>query len=65
MKMCYKKLWKLLIDRDLKQKDLCDMAGVSMSSLSKMKRSENINTDSIVKICAVLNCNISDIVEVV
>jgi putative transcriptional regulator len=61
----YKKLWKLLIDRDMKKKDLLATAGISQSSLSKMKRNENVNMDIVVKICKALNCDICDIVEIV
>ena len=65
MKLSYKKLWKLLIDRDLKKKDLCKMAGVSSTSIAKMGRNENVNTDILVKICESLNCDIADIAEIV
>jgi len=61
----YKKLWKLLIDRDMKKKDLLAAAGISQSSLSKMKKNENVNMDIVVKVCKALNCDISDIVEIV
>ena len=49
-RICYKKLWKLLIDRDLKKKDLQKMAGISASSIAKLSRSENVNTEIIQKI---------------
>lgn len=65
MKMSYKKLWKLLIDRDLKKKDLCTLSGVSSTSIAKMGRNENVNTDILVKICEALDCDISDIAEVI
>ena len=65
MKLSYKKLWKLLIDKDMKKKDLCEMASVSSTSLAKMRRNENVNTDILVKICEALNCDISDIAEIV
>lgn len=65
MKVSYKKLWKLLIDRDLKKKDLCEISGVSSTSIAKMGRNENVNTDILVKICEALECDISDIAEVV
>jgi putative transcriptional regulator len=61
----YKKLWKLLIDRDMKKKDLLAAAGISQSSLSKMRKNENVNMDIVVKVCKALNCDISDIVEIV
>ena len=65
MKVSYKKLWKLLIDKDLKKKDLCELSGVSSTSTAKMGRNENVNTDILVKICEALECDISDIAEVV
>lgn len=61
----YKKLWKLLIDRDMKKKDLLVAAGISQSSLSKMGRNENVNTDILVKICKALGCDIGDIMEII
>ena len=63
MKMCYKKLWKLLIERDLKKKDLQVMAGISSASITKMGKNENINTDILVKICDALKCDVADIME--
>ena len=65
MKVSYKKLWKLLIDKDLKKKDLCELSGVSSTSIAKMGRNENVNTDILVKICEALEYDISDIAEVV
>lgn len=65
MAVSYKKLWKLLIDRDMKKKDLIASAGISQSSLSKMGRNENINTDILVRICRALNCDIGDILEII
>ena len=65
MKMSYKKLWKLLIDRDLKKKDLTELSGVSSTSLAKMGRNENVTTDNLVRICEALNCRLSDIAEIV
>lgn len=64
MTVSYKKLWKLLIDRDLKKKDLREMAGISPSTIAKLGRNENINTEVLVKICRALKCDISDIMEV-
>ena len=59
----YKKLWKLLIDKDLKKKDLQRMAGISSSSIAKLGRNENVNTEIINKICNALDCASSDIME--
>ncbi len=61
----YKKLWKLLIDRDMKKRDLCKQAGVSATSLAKLAKGENVNTDILVKICNALDCDFADIVEMV
>ena len=59
-----KKLWKLLIDRDMKKKDLVSLQGISQSSVTKMGKNENINTDVLVRICRALNCDIGDIAEI-
>ena len=59
----YKKLWKLLIDKNLKKKDLQKMAGISSSSIAKLGRNENINTEIINKICNALDCDTCDIME--
>jgi len=59
----YKKLWKLLIDRDLKKKDLCAMAHISSASLTKMKNNGTVTTDVLSKICNALDCDFSDIME--
>ncbi|MEQ8236254.1 MAG: helix-turn-helix domain-containing protein [Syntrophomonadaceae bacterium] len=61
----YKKLWKLLIDRDMKKRDLCEKAHVSSTSLAKLAKGENVNTDILVKICRALDCGIDDIMEIV
>lgn len=60
-----KKLWKLLIDLDMKKKDLQQAAGVSSALIAKLGRNENVSTDSLVKICSALHCDIGDIMEVV
>ena len=61
----YKKLWKLLIDRDMKKKDLCAKAGISTATMSKLVKGESVTTESILKICVALNCETSDIMEIV
>ena len=63
MSVSYKKLWKLLIDKDMKKKDLREAAGISTSSMAKLGKNENVTTDVLVKICKALNCDISDTVE--
>lgn len=65
MIISYKKLWKLLIDRDLKKKDLREMAGISPSTVAKLGRNENINTEVIIKICKALKCDICGIMEII
>lgn len=65
MRMSYKKLWKLLIDKEMKKKDLSVLSGVSSTSIAKMGRNENVNTDILVKICKALDCDLSDIAEVI
>ena len=65
MAISYKKLWKLLIDRDMKKKDLMAISGVSQSSVTKMGKNENVNTEVLVRICLALNCDIEDIAEIV
>lgn len=64
MHISYKKLWKLLIDRDMRKKDLCEMAGISSASMAKLGKNENINTSILVRICEALHCDISDIMEI-
>lgn len=64
MAISYKKLWKLLIDRDLKKKDLQQISGVSAASITKLGRNENVNTEIIEKICLALNCDVADIMEI-
>lgn len=64
MAVSYKKLWKLLIDRDMKKKDLRGLAGISSSSIAKMGRNEYLNTEVLDKICSALHCDIGDIMEI-
>ena len=65
MRTSYKKLLKLLIDRDMLKKDLREAAGISTASMAKLGKGENVTTDVLVKICKALDCDISDIVEIV
>lgn len=60
----YKKLWKLLIDKDMKRKDLREAAGISTASMAKLSRNENLTTDVLLRICVALKCDISDIMEI-
>jgi putative transcriptional regulator len=64
-KMSYKKLWKLLIDRDMKKTDLRTGAGISSSSLAKLGKDENVTTDVLLRICDFLNVDLKEIAETV
>ena len=61
----YKKLWKLLIDMDLKKKDLSEMAQISNYTITKLTRGDNVTTDVLGKICKALHCSVEDIMEFV
>lgn len=65
MEVCYKKLWKLLIDRDMMKRDLREASGISTASMAKLGKNQNVNTDILVKICKALECDISDICEII
>lgn len=64
MAISYKKLWKLLIDKDLKKKDLQRISGVSAASITKLAKNENVNTEIIEKVCLALHCDVGDIMEI-
>ena len=63
MQISYKKLWKLLIDRDMLKKDLAAKARISSTSIAKLAKNENVNTEILRKICTALQCDVSDIME--
>ena len=63
MAVSYKKLWKLLIDRDMKKKDLAVIADISNYTVTKMSKGENVTVETLGKICVALNCSIDDIME--
>ena len=65
MKACYKKLWKLLIDKNLKRTDLKKLAGISSGSLAKLGKDENVSMDVLQKLCMALQCDIGDIMEMI
>jgi len=65
MVVSYKKLWKLLIDRDMKKKDLQVAAGLSPSSVAKLSKNETVSMDVLIKVCTALNVNFGDIMELV
>jgi DNA-binding Xre family transcriptional regulator len=64
-KASYKKLWKLLIDKDMNKKMLAEAAGISLSSLSKLAKGETVNVEILIKICNALDCEMGDIMELV
>ena len=64
MTVSYKKLWKLLIDKDLKKKDLCAKAEISPASVTKMGRNGHVTTEILLKICTALDCRIEDVLEI-
>jgi len=65
MIISYKKLWKLLIDKDMKKQDLRKAAQLSSSTVAKLTHGENVSTSVLLKICSALHCDIADIMEVV
>lgn len=65
MIISYKKLWKLLIDKDMKKQDLREAAQLSSSTVAKLTHGENVSTSVLLKICSALHCDIADIMEVV
>lgn len=65
MSVSYNKLWKLLIDKNMKKKELSQIAGISNSLIAKLGKNENVTVEVLVKICNALECNIDDIMELV
>lgn len=65
MKVSYKKLWKMLIDKDMIKKDLQQASGISWASITKMSKGENVSLDVLIKVCIALGCDIGDIIELV
>ena len=65
MRISYKPLWKLLIDKEMKKKDLCEIAGISPASVTKMGKGGHVTTETLEKICLALECSVTDIVELV
>ncbi|MBQ9735188.1 MAG: helix-turn-helix transcriptional regulator [Clostridia bacterium] len=64
MAVSYKKLWKLLIEKDMNKTDLRLKAGISTVALAKLGKNENVNTEILVKICQALECGVEDIMEI-
>ena len=65
MEVSYKKLWKLLIDKDMKKKDLQAQAGISWTSVTKLSKGENVSMEVLMKVCKALECNIGDIMDLI
>ena len=65
MRFSYNKLWKLLIDKNMNKKKLREITGISAASIAKLGKGENVTTDVLLRICKELDCDISDIMEVV
>ncbi|WP_312193058.1 helix-turn-helix transcriptional regulator [Sphingobacterium sp.] len=65
MVVSYKKLWKLLIDRDMRKKNLQEAACLSPSSMAKLSKNENVSMDVLIKVCIALSVDFSDIMELV
>lgn len=63
MKANYKKLWHILLDRDMKKKELAQIAGVSTYTINKLNKNENVTVEVLGKICRALNCTLDDIIE--
>ena len=65
MAVSYKKLWHLLIDRDMKKQDLQRLSGLAPASMAKLSKGNTVTTETLEKICRALNCDIADIIEIV
>ena len=63
MKANYKKLWHILLDRDMKKKELDQIAGVSTYTINKLNKNDNVTVEVLGKICKALNCTLDDIME--
>ena len=65
MRISYNKLWKMLIDKNMKKSDLKEKAGISSASIAKLGKGDNITTDILLRICEIMDCRIEDILETV
>lgn len=65
MRISYNKLWKILIDKDMKRKDLQEVAGISSASVAKLGKGDNITTDVLLRICEALDCTIDEILDTI
>lgn len=64
MDVSYNKFFKMLIDRKMKKKDICEQAGIATSTMAKMAKDENVSLDVLVRICRALNCTLDDILDI-
>jgi len=65
MILSYNKLWKLLIDKSMNKSDLREVTGISQSTMAKLSKGKNVNTNVLTRICTALHCEIGDIVEII
>lgn len=65
MRISYNKLWKMLIDKNMKKSDLKEKAGISSASIAKLGKGDNITTDVLLRICKAMECHLDDIMETV
>lgn len=65
MEISYKKLWKVLIDKDMKKKDLQAAAGISWASVTKLSKGKSVSMEVLMKVCKTLECNIGDIMDLI
>lgn len=65
MQISYKRLWKLLIDKNMNKKDLREKTGISSACIAKMGKGTNISTDILIRVCQELDCDLPDIMELV
>lgn len=65
MEVSYKKLWKILIDKEMKKKDLQSSAGISWASVTKLSKGEIVSMEVLMKVCKALECNIGDIMDLI
>lgn len=63
MAISYKKLWKMLIDKEMNKNDLHNLTGISKSTITKMSNEQYISLEVLERICSILNCNINDVIE--
>ena len=65
MAICYNKLWKLMIDKNINKTQLCEKAGITTNAMAKFGKNETVQVEILAKICKVLDCNVEDIMEVI